>query len=431
MDAFAQILSQLESRRDEPNRQESFERFCQALASRQYKFNSRRIIAVAGTNGKGSTAKALQTFLSAEGLKVGLYTSPHLTHTTERIRLGGEPISKEVFIQLFTQLRPVIESFGLSHFEALTLMACEFFFVSQNVDWALFEVGVGGKLDPVKAIPHATSVITRLGLDHQKLLGPTLDDIAKHKFGIVDPGNRVFHLPFAPQLFQYTLPRNGQAEARWQLCESFPFRVESGAADPRFILETPWGDAELDLPGARGAENVSLALQVFAGLGFDPSGVLKHCAKISWPGRMEKIRSRDGSTEIYLSGDHNVQGVESLKELLTYYTYDHLHLIVGIASGKDSFPMLQVLQSIPRAKIYLTQTSYRPQDLSQFEALNAPIGLRPCEMISVDPQACLNQALAMSQAAFKIGKRDKIIVTGSLYLVGTLRALLLSGSDEF
>ena len=176
-----------------------------------------KVILVAGTNGKGSTACMLSTLLAHAGKKVGLYTSPHLQCITERIQINNEPISKKDFVEVYQSVKK--QTAKISHFEELTVMAAYAFWQKFYVDFAIFEVGMGGTWDATNALPHKINLITKISYDHEHLLGGTLLSIAKNKFGIVHPNSLVIHHPFEEtevQNLAQTVQK--QTSSHWVTC---------------------------------------------------------------------------------------------------------------------------------------------------------------------------------------------------------------------
>lgn len=202
MSSYTEVVQYLESLSIMPKTMPGLEKIKRALVETEWfsKINSDKVVIVAGTNGKGSTCACLEGLLLQTGKKVGFYSSPHLIETTERIRLNGKQISKEVFVVSFIRTKSLIETHQLTHFEALTLMAGDIFFGHNELDYVIFEVGLGGTYDATNAFPHSTSVITSLSLDHTNILGNTLKEVARNKFGIVQKNNKVIHLPLTAEL---------------------------------------------------------------------------------------------------------------------------------------------------------------------------------------------------------------------------------------
>ena len=406
MSRYAEIAKQIEMRRDIPGKDASFTRFALAFAELrdvEFPVGGRGVVLVAGTNGKGTVSKTLETLLVARGDKVGLFTSPHLMKTTERIRSHGADLTDDEFVAAFVSIEPLANKFGLSHFEILTLMMCEVFFggrIRPRVEIAIIEVGLGGRLDPTRKVPHEATIVTRLGLDHQALLGDTLPLIAREKFGAVDPGNLVVHFPFPPSVI-------GSAE--WTPSPVYPSRISDG----RWVLASPWGEAPLALMGARAVENSSLALAFLDAWGVDVASLLPALARVEWPGRMERFSVADRT--VYLSGDHNLQGIESLRDILSELKYRELILVVGIGANKNSDLILRALiDVVGPARLILTQTSFRASGLEAYGEWRAR-----AEAVFAEPVDALRAAVAMASPD------DLILVTGSLYLVGDLRKWIL------
>jgi dihydrofolate synthase/folylpolyglutamate synthase len=365
---------------------------------------------VAGTNGKGSTSVTLATLLSSAGERVGLFTSPHLMAITERFRLNDGDISDELFVQAFHWVFDRVRDLELTRFEILTLMAVYIFTSGEliaPVDRLILEVGVGGRFDATNAIDHHLAVITRLGLDHMRLLGSTLAEIADNKFAIVNKGCVVVHAPLDPQLNSLQLQIQKQTHSVWHPCVLGRLEVEKGRS-PVFHLHTEWGQVRLNLLGARGAENTLLALTAFAQLGFDPTTHLTALEHLRWPGRMEKIA--DQPCPIYLSGDHNEQGVKSLVELLGDFSYATVHVIAGIGIEKEIAPIWTRLREIPRAKLYLTETPFKGRRLVEYGEF-----LELADHSDASPWALWNWLRA------RVQPDDLVVITGSLYLVGEMR----------
>jgi dihydrofolate synthase / folylpolyglutamate synthase len=191
--------------------------------------------------------------------------------------------------------------------------------------------------------------------------------------------------------------------------------VQKGSwqCEPRYTSKTIWGDFQLPLPGRRAAENVNLALKVFECLGFHSKGFLNYLSHLRWPGRMELAGLSKIGARIYLSGDHNPQGIESLVELLKDYEREHLYFIVGIGKDKSAPSMLEKLGEVPKSSIILTTTPFRGLHLAAYGDFAARAAA-----------ALENPVEALNFARSKASAQDLIVVTGSLYLVGCLRSAI-------
>jgi len=376
--------------------------------------NPKKVVLVAGTNGKGSTCATLETLLLASGQTVGLYTSPHLMEPTERIRINGKDILKQIFCDLYRDIAEKTMDLNLSHFEVLTLMAVSAFFLGQfypPVSWAIFEVGLGGTWDATNAIPHQTCVITPLGLDHQNLLGNSLLEISKNKFGIISKKNTVIHTVLPKEVQPLADKIKTDTESQWIESAPFQLKVDTQFEEPLFEIQTPWGTAPLALVGERGAQNTATALTAFHQMGFDPSQVLSSLAQVNWPGRMQKVDRSDFKCPIYFSGDHNPHGVQSLIKLLKYYSYENLWILAGVGKEKNLDGILEPLFECERSHVLLTQTPFRGRTIQDYGAW-----LEKAHSAYQSPLDALQTIRTLAKP------KDKILVTGSLYLVGFVMA---------
>lgn len=395
---FVEVVNYLERLTIMPKTMPGLEKIRAAVIEKKWfhQLDPKKIITVAGTNGKGTTCAVLESLLLSAGQKVGLYTSPHLIQTTERIRINGIDISEVQFVQLFLENKNLIEKHQLSHFEALTLMASDHFFQS-DLDYVIFEVGLGGTYDATNVFPNYYSVITKLGLDHQNILGNTLVEVAQNKFGIIKPNTVVVHHQLPVEVLSLKSSTSNWIQAK--ACKS---RFENN----QWFLDSEWGTAELNIPGERTVENAATALTLFEVLGFNVQKNLSSLNKIRWQGRMQKITWPGFYCPLYLSGDHNIQGVESLIQILNHYEWNELHLIVGIGQDKSCDEMFALLLNLPRVKIYLTETPFKGRLIDQY----------PSEVLKIAVQK--NPDCIEILNSIHPNKNDLVVVTGSLYLVG-------------
>lgn len=415
--AYDDVIKELESRPVFPDRTPNLDVMRQALDRLQLSINPTKVILVGGTNGKGSVAATLHHLLLQTGLNAGLYTSPHLVDTTERIRLNERDITREEFVKVFAKVNALTFDLRPSHFETLTLMAAWAFFSGElgAFDWVILEVGLGGTWDATNAIPHATNVLSSIGFDHMDLLGDTLPEIARNKFGIISNGGRVYHADFPEDLMRLVAETEEEKKCRFIPAAGFTYKVEASrpGMTPKFTIKTQWGQAELALPGRRGAENTALALTVFEGLGYSTRHYIDQLRFVNWPGRMERVADPKCPCAVYLSGDHNADGMRSLMELLPSYGRDHLYVLVGVGQAKDMDGILRPLFDLPNTTIALTQTPFRGRPLGDYGSW-----LDRAQFAHPDPLEAYGALRALAK------KRDLLLVTGSLYLVGEIRKWL-------
>ncbi len=372
-----------------------------------------RIIVVAGTNGKGTTCAALEALLSAAGQRVGFYSSPHLVSTTERIRFNSLPISEDDFLKLFNQCEEIIKSCELSHFEAITLMAGHYYFSREwglNPDFVILEVGLGGTYDATNAFPHKFSIVTKLGLDHTQILGNSIVEVAKNKFGIITKKGIVVYHPLPSEILPLKLEIQKNTNSNWIESEKAELKVKTSGGEPQYFLNYMGLSFEINIPGVRAAENVMNAVTMFHAMGFVLEGNEKALSNIKWNGRMQKLKLPEWNCPLYLSGDHNLQGVESLLDILKNHSWNTLHLVVGIGADKDSDTMLKKFLELARVKLYLTESPFKGRKVTDYlpEAVAVAAGK------SDDVIALLQSVRQEAKAG------DLCVVTGSLYLVGAV-----------
>ena len=350
-------------------------------------------------------AKTLEFLLKSQGFSVGLYTSPHLVCTCERIQINSKPISKNLFTYTFEKIKK--EANSLTHFETLTLMATHIFFVQKPVDWGIFEVGLGGIKDATNAIPHQTSIITTLGYDHEHILGYSLKKIAKNKLGIVKKNNLVISSKLHKDIKKLKLEVCKKTNCRWKTIDNFDYSTNIKNSKLNTTLKMYNESWKLNLHGKRGAENTALALTTFKNLGFNPAKI-KNLEQINWPGRMSKLKV-NSLAKIYLSGDHNVQGLESLIEILQLMSYKKIYFVVGLTKKRDPDKMLPLLFNLKNSTIYLTTTKFMGKAKEDYGLwINKSEGFYK---LSIN---------ALKEAIKRARKDDLIVVTGSLYLIGEI-----------
>jgi len=362
-----------------------------------------RFIHIAGTNGKGSTAAMIENGLRAAGQRTGLYTSPHLVQPTERIRIHGEPVSQEQFAAAFTAVHETAQSCGLdmhpTYFESVTAMAFLLFNQAQ-LDWVVLEVGLGGRLDATNVVTPQLCVITPIDYDHQAFLGDSLASIAGEKAGILKPG--------VPAVFAHQHPEAAailQRAAAGPVLFADQWTVEDLSIDARgsrFRLR----DLPVNCPlaGAHQVENARTAAIALHELGFPPDGI----AQTLWPGRLERVSEHP---EIILDGAHNPAGTQALVHYIRrFYSGRNLWLVYGVMRDKAVDEMTSLLFPLA-GRIILT----------------APDNSRalPPEQIPADDPIITHSVAEALQSLRRAAPDDVVFITGSLFVVGEARHLLV------
>jgi dihydrofolate synthase/folylpolyglutamate synthase len=388
---------------------------------------------IAGTNGKGSTAAMLESVLRAAGLRTGLYTSPHLERINERIRVDGADISDAEFAEAFTRLVALIEDLlalgpdasGLTahptYFECLTAMAFDVF-ARCSVDFAVFEVGMGGRLDSTNIVTPEVAVITQIDFDHESFLGHSIEEIAGEKAGIIKPGAWVVSAAEDPAARAVIARRCAEQDARLVEIDSAygveELRAEDGCYRARIVPAHSAKSIEIVLPLAgrfqvRNALAAIAAARLLAERGFpiDDAAIARGIAATRWPGRLERVSERP---TVFLDGTHNPAGA---RELLAFWQ-EHFAgrrviLIYGAMRDKAVDEITGLL--FPHAAQILITQPRQPRAISA-AALAAMTRHLSDHMDIVEvPEEAMEEALEMA------GPDDVIFATGSLYLVGDLR----------
>ncbi len=399
---------------------------CERLGQPQRAFRS---LHIAGTNGKGSTAAMLDSILRAAGLTTGLYTSPHLEHINERVRLDGEEISDLDFAATFSRLHRVIEELLAggqlaahpTFFECLTALAFDFF-AHARAQYAVCEVGMGGRLDATNVLVPEVAVITQIAFDHENYLGHSIAKIAAEKAGIIKPGARVVSAAEHPEA--RAIIRRHVAEQSAFLVEiDQAFRVEHVAVNDGCYAFTAVcvGSGEqlpLVLPLAgrfqmRNALAAVAAAQLLAerGAPIDRHAMVYGIAKTQWPGRLERISERP---EIYLDGTHNPAGAREIAAFWeAHFRGRNIYLVYGAMRDKAVDEIAGLL--FPRAAAVILTSPAQARAISASALAEMTIHhARRVEAVS-EPSQALERALELASPD------DVIFVTGSLYLVGDLR----------
>lgn len=405
------------------------------LGEPQQKFASAHI---AGTNGKGSTAAMLEQILRESGLRTGLYTSPHLERINERIAVAGQPISDDEFARSFRVIREWIERLLAegelpahpTYFECLTAMAMETF-AWQAVNFAVLEVGMGGRLDATNIVVPEVSVITQIDYDHENYLGHSIEEIAREKAAIVKPGVTAVLAIERPRA--RVVAERRAAETGSPVVEiDRDFRLENTrASDGRYsasAIHVESGERfEIALPLAgrfqlRNALAALAAARVLARRGFPVTreSIESGLAKVQWPGRLEKMRENPA---IYLDGTHNPAGARELIDFWDrHFAGRHIVLVYGAMRDKAVDEICGIL--FPRAARVIL-TSPRQKRAISVQALASMTSHLAAHVETIaDPKQAVQKAIESARAD------EVIFITGSLYLVGDVRSDLRGLSRE-
>lgn len=444
--------------------------------------NKYKTVHITGTNGKGSVTSMITEILRKSGIRVGMYTSPHLESYTERVVIDGDEISQEKLAAAITVVRDLCDFMvgeGDEHptqFEVLTAAAF-YLFMKEKVEYAVIEVGLGGLLDSTNVITPEVSVITNVSFEHADKCGGTLEGIAKHKAGIIKPGvpvitgadgtaldiiqrvaadnkadiyvlGRDFAANAIKPLGQLSIPPNlGNTSVGNMSPSMIDLQIEALSALPYSRCE-PAGntsnnqlvefvshcdqmasmDYKLALMGLHQVQNSALAAGAAMVLAINDLRITRRALKkamaaVQWPGRFE-VMPRNGY-ELIIDGAHNPAGIRTLRASLDYYYPDSRRIFVlGILRDKDFEGMLELLLRPEDRVIFTTPSSERAAD---------PVELLECAAVEAkeaigDAQRALERGMELAEAGTEDsenGAPETILVcAGSLYLIGYLRSLL-------
>jgi dihydrofolate synthase/folylpolyglutamate synthase len=404
-----------------------FERFLARLGNPHRRLNT---VVVAGTKGKGSTAAMIASMAQASGLKVGLYTSPHLCSIRERIRVDNEIVSEEVFAALVNDLMPHIEAAGIAgvrrfrtFFEILTAMALVHF-QNVGVDLAVLEVGLGGRLDATNVAAPLVSVITSISLDHTEVLGDTIPQIAREKAGIIKPHGLTVVAPQQPEALEVVRDVCAVQGARLRdVSRDLRWRTLSCSWEGSiFDLQSPvrsYPTLEIPLAGQHQILNAATAIATaeqlqMQGLPISVEGIRRGMRQVQWEGRLETISRQPW---VVLDGAHNRDSARCLREaLVTCFQYHRLILVLGISANKNLAGIVEELT--PLAAITVATRAMVPRAAPPQRVADLAAQWGAHTIVEEDTQKALAHAITATQPD------DLLLVTGSLYLVGDAKRFL-------
>lgn len=386
-------------------------------------------ILVAGTNGKGSTAATLASIAEAAGKRCGLYTSPHLESVTERVRIGPQDVSAEDLDRALGEVFRAADrarAIPVTYFEAVTAAAFVLFRAAR-LDIAVFEVGLGGRLDATNVVPASLSIVTSIDFDHMAELGSTLTQIAREKAGVFRRDRPVLVRAEEPEARAALEAAASGAGSRYHdaLRELSVLVTRVGIEGTAFDLETPRLRAHLEtpLPGAHQAWNAALAVraaelvpEVFGVL--PPDAAARGLSAVRWPGRLERIPLAGGRS-VLLDGCHNPEGARAVARFLDDSGLTgRATLVFGAMADKDVEGIAAIL--FPKFADVILVAAAPPRGAAP-EELDRRVG-RLARRVRLEPDVA--RALEALAAADDAAESPPIIVAGSLYLVGEARASL-------
>lgn len=390
------------------------ERIGRVLAELGHPERGPKIVHVAGTNGKGSVSAMIEAGLRAAGHRTGLFTSPHLVEPVERIQIAGRPVTHDEFTRAFGIVHAAVDRLlergeidaHTTYFETITAMGFVLF-AEAAVEWLVLEVGLGGRLDATNVVTPRLSVITPVDFDHEAFLGGTLDKIAFEKAGILKPG-----VP-AVVSAQYPAARDVIAARAAELGCSLTWAADHPVTDlvlDAFGCRYRSGPLEVVCPlaGEHQISNSLTAALSLAALEVPTTGI----AGTVWPGRLERVSQRP---EIILDGAHNPAGARALADFIRrFFSNRRVRMIYGTMRDKAIEEIAETLLPLAHDLI--------------LTAPRSPRALRPAvirDFLSRDRVRIAADVAAALELVKDASPRDVIFITGSLFLVGEARAILV------
>lgn len=382
---------------------------------------------VAGTNGKGSTAAMLSSVLTKAGYKTGLYTSPHLMRYNERMKINGQDILDEDFIEAAETVKEVCDKMGGVPivFEILTLMAL-WYFAKEQCDIVILEVGIGGRLDATNCIPSPkAAVIAQLGLDHTETLGDTIEKIAAEKGGIIKPGCYAVMAEQQESAMDVVREICKQKQVPLTISSVSRMKVLSSSVEGQQIEDKEYGAIFLPLAGAHQVKNLANVLETVGvlkqqGYQISDDAVVDGIRQTKWPARMQRLCT---NPDFLLDGGHNPQCVQAATEALkAFYPDKKVVFLTGMMQDKDTDRMLEEMVPLAQEFVCIHPDSQRAMDQNDMCRM-----LR--ERYGVQATACQTVNEGIRTAIKKAGDHAVICALGSLYLAGEIQSFFEQGEQ--
>ncbi len=393
------------------------------------------VIQIAGTNGKTSTSRLIESILRAYGLRTGLFTSPHLISFNERIQIDGEPIANDKLLENWLDIKPYVDMVDgeliakgearLTYFEVLTILAFASF-ADAPVDVAVVEVGLGGEWDSTNVADAVVAVFTPIGLDHTDRLGKTIDAIARTKSGIIKPSAIVVSATQMPEATAVLAEATELTESALVIVGK-DLQLSARVAVGGQMLSVrgtagEYNEIFLGLYGEHQAQNAALAIaavESFLGgssISLDPEVLTEAFASVESPGRLQLVAK---NPSVLVDAAHNPHGAKALGQALgSFFTFDEVVLVFSALSDKDAEGILREIAPHVTSVIVTTVDSPRATNVAELARIaGAVVG---AENVEVVPDSAV--AVAAARARVADSDRGAVLVAGSIVLVGEVMA---------
>lgn len=388
-----------------------------------------RCIHIAGTNGKGSITAMTSKILEIAGYKVGMYTSPFIEEFEERIQINGQNIKKDELAIIVSRIAEIVQKvvdMGYEHPTEFEIITCCMFvyFYEQNVDFAVIEVGLGGREDSTNVITPLASVITSISLDHMNILGDSIAKIASEKAGIIKDNVPVISYMQVDEAMKVIEDKCSQTNSK--LIVADPSFVKEGKIIFNFgtqnlIIDTKNDhyDINLNLLGVHQKLNCNVVINLMECLisqnfKISKQNILDGLKEVHWPARLELMKK---NPMVVLDGAHNIDGIRNLTESIkTYFKYDKLILILGILADKQVDEMIDMIVPLADKIIAVSPNSDRAKEADEL-----------AKIIKKQNPSCIaikDYTQAYKTALSHCKEDDLLLIAGSLYLIGDMRKVV-------
>jgi dihydrofolate synthase/folylpolyglutamate synthase len=389
-----------------------------------------RALHVAGTNGKGSTVAFIRSMLQEAGYTVGTFTSPYIITFNERISVNGTPITDEEWVTLVNQVKPIVEELDQTEhgqpteFEIMTACAFLYFAAYHQVDFVIFETGLGGRYDSTNVVEPLLTAITSIGHDHMNILGNTIAEIAGEKAGIIKDGIPMVTAVTQPEALQVIRHEAERKSAPFQSLHDTCriYNEEALPAGEQFSFKTGekcYADIRTSLIGTHQRQNAALSILAAEWLNRENIAEISDAAirtglvKAAWPGRLELVQEHP---PVYLDGAHNEEGIDKLTETMKQRFPDSdICVVFSALKDKPYHDMIKKLETIAHS-IHFASFDFPRASLAK-DLYDAS------EIVSKSWSEDPEKVIKLIES--KKGSNDIVLITGSLYFISDIRKRML------
>lgn len=395
-----------------------------------------KFIHIGGTNGKGSTTAMISSVLREAGFKVGMYTSPYLEEFEERIQINGENINKDDLAVLMGDVKKAIDKVmklgyeSPTQFEIITALMF-YYFSKKKVDYAVLEVGLGGRLDATNVVLPEVVVLTSISLDHMNILGNTIEEIAKEKCGIIKSGVPVISYPQEEKALEVIKERCNELGCNLEVVDTEDIRniiidKEKHVQKIEVSLEDEILKIDLGLLGDHQVKNFLVALKTLIklrnnGVNISNEAIKEGFKKVRWIGRMEVLNE---SPLVVIDGAHNIDGIRNLRNSIDkYFNFKNITLILGVLGDKQVDEMVEEITRGVDKVVIVEPHSDRAEDI---EELYIKVKKYVKEVFKFkDYKEAYNKAYSLTN------EDDLLLICGSLYMVGDMRKAIRNNENTY